>query len=137
MTNHVNGISSAIKVNGKALDTPSNICEEFKQEVLAGTVQATAALAKLKPVWKDNNISLGSKVRLLHSLTISIFLYACEIWPLTAELQKKIKSMEMRCNGSILWISYTQRVTNEDVRQRISQAIGPHDDCLTLLRSVN
>ena len=40
--------------------------------------QATAALTKLKPIWRDNNISLGSKVKLMRSLVISIFLYACE-----------------------------------------------------------
>ena len=49
-----------------------------KPEVLLRIAQATAALKDLKPIWKDNNISLGSKVKLIHSLVISIFLYACE-----------------------------------------------------------
>ena len=29
------------------------------------------------------------------------------------------------------YISYTEHVSNEEVRQKISQAIGPHDDLLT------
>ena len=29
--------------------------------------QATAALTKLKPIWKDNNISLASKVKPVRS----------------------------------------------------------------------
>ena len=40
--------------------------------------QANAALAKLKPIRRDNNISLislGSKMKLIRSLVISIFLY--------------------------------------------------------------
>ena len=49
-----------------------------KPEVLSRIAQATAALTKLKPIWRDNNISLGSKVKLMRSLVISIFLYACE-----------------------------------------------------------
>ena len=49
-----------------------------KPEVLSRIAQATAALTKLKPIWRDNNISLGSKVTLMRSLVISIFLYACE-----------------------------------------------------------
>ena len=49
--------------------------------------QATAALKKLKPIWRDN-ISLGSKVKLMHSLVISIFLYARESWTLTAKLEE-------------------------------------------------
>ena len=49
-----------------------------KPQTLSRTAQATAALTKLNPIWRDNNISLGSKVKLMHSLVISIFLYACE-----------------------------------------------------------
>ena len=60
-----------------------------KPEVLSRIAQATAAHTKLKPIWRDSNISLGSKVKLMHSLVISIFLYACESWTLTAELGKK------------------------------------------------
>ena len=33
-------------------------------------------------------MSLESKVKLMHSLVISIFLDACESWTLTAELKK-------------------------------------------------
>ena len=46
-----------------------------KPEVLSMIAQATAALTKPKPIWRDNNISLGSKVKLMRSLVISIFLY--------------------------------------------------------------
>ena len=49
-----------------------------KPEIFSRSAQATAALTKLKPIWRDNNISLGSKVKLMRSLVISIFLYACE-----------------------------------------------------------
>ena len=35
-----------------------------KPEVLSRIEQATAALTKLKPIWRDNNISLGSNVKL-------------------------------------------------------------------------
>ena len=59
-------------------------------------VQATAALTKLYPIWTDFNISLGSKVKLMHSLMISIFLYACDLWALTAELEKRAQAFEMR-----------------------------------------
>ena len=33
----------------------------------------------------------------------------------------------------ILRISYKDRVTNEDVRVKILQAIGPHEDLLTIV----
>ena len=64
----------------------------------------------------------------------SIFLYAYEIWTLTAELQRKVQAMEMRCYRKILRISYKDYVTNKEVRAKIQLAIGPHEDPLTIVK---
>ena len=42
--------------------------------------------------------------------------------------------MEMRCYRKILHISYNDHVTNEEVRAKIQQAIGPHEDLLTMVK---
>ena len=42
--------------------------------------------------------------------------------------------MEMRCYRKILHISYEDHVTNEEVRAKIQQAIGPHEDLLTIVK---
>ena len=42
--------------------------------------------------------------------------------------------MEMRCYREILHISYKDHVTNEEVRAKIPQAIGPHEDFLTIVK---
>ena len=44
-----------------------------KPEILSRIAQATAALTRLKPVWRDNKISLGSKVKMMRSLAIPYF----------------------------------------------------------------
>ena len=62
-----------------------------------------------------------------------IELYACESWTLTAELQRRIQAMEIRCYRKILRISYKDHVTNKEVRAKIQQAIGPHED-LTMVK---
>ena len=48
--------------------------------------------------------------------------------PPTAELQRRIQAIEMRCYRKKLHISDKDRVTNEDVRAKIQEAIGPHED---------
>ena len=73
-------------------------------------------------------------VCVMRSLVTPIFLYACESWTLTAELQRRIQAMEMRCYRKILLISYKDHVTNEEVRAKIQQAIGPHEDLLTIVK---
>ena len=42
--------------------------------------------------------------------------------------------MEMRCYHKILRISYKDHVTKEEVHAKIQQAIGPHEDLLTIVK---
>ena len=42
--------------------------------------------------------------------------------------------MEMRCFCKILHISYKDHVTNWEVCAKIQQAIGPHEDLLTVIK---
>ena len=53
---------------------------------------------------------------------------------LTAELHRRIKVMKMRCYHTILHISCKDHVANEEVRAKIQQAIGPHEDLLTIVK---
>ena len=138
MTNSANGIQREIKFKGQKLGTVTNFKylgdsvsgEGSKPEVLLRIAHTIAALIKLKPIWKDNNISLGSKVKSMRSLVISIFLYACKSWTFTLELVKRTQVFEMRCYRRLLNISYKDHVTNEDVRRKIQAAIGKYDELL-------
>ena len=142
MTNSANGIQREIKIKGQKLGTVTSfkylgaLVSDFgsKPEVLPRIAQATAALTKLKPIWRDNNISLGSKVKLMHSLVISTFLHAWESWTLPAELQKRTQAFETRCYRRLLNISYKDHVTNEEVRRKIQAAIEEYDELLTLFK---
>ena len=142
MTNDSKGITSIIKVKDQALSTVTRFKylgavisdEGSKPEVLSKIAQATAALAKLKPIWRDSHITISSKIRLMRSLVTSIFLYACETWTLTADLQKRISSFEMRCYRNLLGISYRDHVTNIHVRDRITAAIGVHKELLAIVK---
>ena len=142
MTNNTNRLSTDIRVNGEKLYYVNRfkylgaiIADEgSKPEILARITQATAALAKLKTIWNDRNIALSAKIRLMSSLVMSIFLYACDSWTLTAETEKRIQAMEMRCLRKLLGITYRDHISNEEVLNRTRQAIGPHEDLLTTVK---
>lgn len=70
----------------------------------------------------------------MRSLVTSIFLYACESWTLTADIERRIQAVEMRCFRRLLNISYRDHISNQEVRKRIGQAIGPYDDLLTIVK---
>ena len=50
------------------------------------------------------------------------------------EIERRIQALEMRCYRRLLNISYKDHVTNEEVRNRIQNAIGVHDDLLTMVK---
>ena len=112
ITNNTSGINTEIKVNGQKLETVTSFKylgsvitdEGSKPEILSRIAHATAAFTRLKPVWIDKSISLSSKIRLMRSLVTSIFLYACESWTLTEELQR-IQAMEI---GARYYASHTK-----------------------------
>ena len=105
MTNNTSDINTEIIVNGQKLETVTSFKYlrsvvsdgSSKSGILSRIAQTTAALTRLIPVWNDRSISFSFKIRLMRSLVTSIFLYACESWSLTAEVQRRIRAMEMRC----------------------------------------
>ena len=136
MTNNPNGFQREIKIKGQRLEEVETFNylgaiisnEGSKPEILSRITQTTAALSRLKIIWRDKNISLSSKVKLMRTLILSTFIYACGSWALTAELERRIQALEMRCYRRFLNISYKDHVTNEGVRNRIQNAIGVHED---------
>ena len=71
MTSSANGIQREIRVKRQTLGSVTTFNflravvsdDGSKPEVLSRIAEATAALTKLKPIWRDNNISLVSKVK--------------------------------------------------------------------------
>ena len=120
MTINSSGINTEIKVNGQKLGTVKSFKnlgsiitnEVSNPEILFRIAQTTGALTRWETVLNDRSISLSFRIRLMRSLATYIFLCACESWTLTAELQRRIQPMEMRCYRKVLCISYKDHVTN-------------------------
>ena len=142
MINNINGISSNIRVNGERQETVQSFKylgaivtdEGSMSEIRSRIAQTIAALSKLKIIWDDKNIDLSPKIRLLRSLIMSIFVYSCETWKLTAEIERKIQTVKMRSFRRLLGISYKDHITNEEVRSRIRKAIGPYKELLSTVK---
>ena len=98
MTNNTRGISSDISIGGQSLETVQSFKylglvmtdEGSKQEIMSRVAQTVDAFSKLKTIWRGKDIDRGSKIKMMHSLVMSIFRFACKTWPFTAELKRKI-----------------------------------------------
>ena len=60
---------------------------------------------------------------------MSTFLYACETWTITVDIEIRIQALEMRCFRKLLGISY-----KGVMKARIGNAIGPYEDLLTSVK---
>ena len=78
---------------------------------------------------------------------IFIFLYACGSWTLNKDLERacgswtfnkdlerRISAFEMKCYRKLLNISYKDRIRNYHIREVLTNAIGRHDELLTIVR---
>ena len=108
--NNPNDFQREIKIKGQRLEEVENFKylgaiisnEGSKPEIFSRIAQTTAALSGLKIIWRDKNISLASKVKLMRALILCTFLYACESWTLTAEIERRIHGLDMRCYRRLL-----------------------------------
>ena len=138
----INGISTDITIENKKLETVRSFkylgaivsVEGSKSEVLSRIAQITATVTKLKGIWNDKDIVISSKIRLMRSVAMSIFVYACKTWTITADIKRRIHALEMRCFRKLLGISYKDHKTNEEVEARTGNAIGPNEEDLTSVK---
>ena len=143
MVNSNNDVHATITMNGEKLEE----VEAFKYlgatltkdgrsttEVRIRLATATSAMANLGRIWKSKSISFPTKLKLYRSLVLSILLYGCESWTLSAELEKRIVAFEMKCYRKLLNIPWVERKTNNFVQAEITRCAGPQEPLLAIVR---
>ena len=90
------GNNTEIKVNGQKLETVTSfkylgsvITDESSNPEILSRIAHNSSIDITELVWNDRSVSLSSKIQLMCYLVTSIFLYACESWTFTAELQRR------------------------------------------------
>ena len=143
MVNSINCDSADIHMNGEMLEEVNQFKYlgsiltkdgASKTEVKARITSATSALTRLERVFKSRNISFCTKYHLYKSLVLSILLYGCESWTLTAELEKRIQAFENKCHRKLLKISYKEHKTNEYVRNEMKKRVGSQEPLLSTIK---
>ena len=103
-------------------------------EIKIRIATATSTLAKLKPIWRNKRISMTSRMHLLRALITSIFLYGCETWTVTAEMEKRINAFEMNCMRRLLQVHYTSHTSNVQIRELMERFIGKQKALLSIVK---
>ena len=89
-------------------------------EILRRIAMAKDAYSKMSKLFKNHEISLDTKKRLLKCYIRPILLYGSECWTISTKMRERLDAAEMWFYRRILRISYKQHVTNERVLERMS-----------------
>ena len=80
---------------------------------------ANQSLEKIKKLITNSKISIDIRKRFVKCYVWSTLLYGCELWNINKESRRKLEAMKMRIWRGMLKVSWTQRVTNEEIMRRV------------------
>ena len=92
--------------------------------------EAKRGFNEMKSLLKNRKLSLQSRKRMIKSYIWSILLYGCETWTISRKMEKKLEAAEMWIWRRVLSVSWTERVTN----QRILERMGTTRELLNTIR---
>lgn len=80
--------------------------------------KARVAFFSLSKIWRRNNISRKTKIRIFNCSVKSVLLYGCTTWSLTQATTRKIQTFINKCLRQIFNIHWPDRISNEALLQR-------------------
>ena len=100
---------------GHKITTDGRCEEEIRRRI---GIEKTA-FSKMHHVLVKTQISLPTRIPILHCYIWSTLLYGAETWTISKLMKDQLQAFEMWCYRRMLKISWTERVTNEAVLRRI------------------
>ena len=76
---------------------------------------AWSAFWKLERIWRSPTISIATKIRLFNSTCVTVFLYGCESWVISGNMENKINAFATSCYRIMLNIKRVDRVSNAKI----------------------
>ena len=77
---------------------------------------------------------MNSKIKNCRALVMSILLRGCESWSVTADIERRISAIQMKCYRRLLRISYKDHMRNKTVREKITLSISEHKDLIIIVK---
>ncbi|KAJ2952534.1 hypothetical protein O0L34_g6852 [Tuta absoluta] len=123
---------SILKVRGQPLERVQsykylgcivNEQSDHSIEIKCRIEQARSAFVKMSDLLCNRSLQVSTRVRLARCYVFSILLYGSEAWTLTEAMAKRIQAFEMWVYRRMLRISWTDKVRNDIVLQRMNKKL--------------
>ena len=117
-----------VRVNDKTIKQVRRFCylgsyitedgrctEEIKRRIC----EAKKAFQKMRNIITNSHLSIKTRQRTIKTYVWSVLLYGSEAWTLNKQMEKRLEAFEMWCWRRLLKISWTERISNEEVLRRM------------------
>ena len=77
---------------------------------------AVGTYSDLQSIWRDKELSIEIKIRLLKTCVSEVLLHAAETWSIKKDDRRRPLAFEMQCYRYILEVKWQDHVANDEVR---------------------
>ena len=77
-------------------------------------------MTNLDSIFKSNNVTLPTKVRLVKAMVFPVVMYGCESWTIKKTERWRIDAFELWCWRRLLRVPWTARRSNQSLLKEIS-----------------
>ena len=81
-------------------------------------------MINLDSIFKNRDITLPTKVRLVKTMVFPVVMYGCESWTVKKAERRRIDAFELWCWRRLLRVPWTARRSNQSILKEISPGIS-------------
>ena len=90
-------------------------------EVIARIALAASIMSRLINIWRQQRVSLTTKLRLYNAFVVSVLVYGAETWSLLKSDERKLEAFHITCQRRILGVCSYNFVANTVITKRTGQ----------------
>ena len=105
---------------GSKITADGDCSHEFKRRLLLGR----KVMTNLDSIFKNRDIALPTKVRLVKAMVFPVVMYGCESWTVKKAECQRIDAFELWCWRRLLRVPRTARRSNQSILKEISPGIS-------------
>ena len=115
-----NGNSERLYLGGSKITADGDYSHEIKRHLLLGR----KVMRNLDSIFKNRDITLPTKVRLVKAMVFTVVMYGCESWTVKKAERRRIDAFELWCWRRLLRVRWTARRSNQSILKEINPGIS-------------
>uniref|UniRef100_A0AC11EHG1 Uncharacterized protein n=1 Tax=Ovis aries TaxID=9940 RepID=A0AC11EHG1_SHEEP len=93
-------------------------------EIKRGLVLGRKVMTNLDSIFRNRDITLPSKIRLVKAMVFPAIMYGCESWTVKKAERRRIDAFEVWCWRRLLRVPWTARRSNQSILKEINPGIS-------------